>query len=339
MKLTEEQRKAEINKIRQTRAKANSEIEAQILELPKKRMSEELRKAELSALVKGRAKNNADAKAQLIRLGVKYAQRTPPPRLVCDCADCNCENCTCGENSAALEIKEQANEMLDHIQKVVLCQAQPHKKHSSSEIAMSNGMPDSTEIEKVRCEVAEVQGAMNMLARFLASQKANVVDPQPYIQKLAHIEAVSCCQARVPYNAVPHQYVPTTPQVVMLNGQVDNSEIDNVRSEVAEVKGAINSLAKAFDSYNMGKMHGAIETFKGHAQPQHTPTPIIIGSQPQQQAGQPVIINNGAPQGAVQATQIPTPPPVDDQKKSSGLAEMLEKMDKKLNELADDMEE
>ena len=171
--MTEEERKVAINRIRRIRAKANAGIEAQILELPKKKMSEELRKAELNALIKSRAKNNADAKAQLIKLGVKYATRKPPPRpvLECDCTDCDCESCVC-------EIQAQTDEMLEHVEKVVKYQAQPHMRHPLSEVAVAHdGKPDSTEIEKVRCEVAEVQGAMNMLAKFLAAQNVKVIDP------------------------------------------------------------------------------------------------------------------------------------------------------------------
>lgn len=348
--MTEEQRKTEINRIRRVRAKLNAQIEAQILELSKKKMSEELRKAELNALVKSRAKNNADTKAQLIRLGVKYAQRTPPPRpvLECDCADCNCENCTCEEKTAIVEIKDQANEMLDHIDRVVSYQAQPHMNHPRSEIAIAdNGMPDSTEIEKVRCEVAEVQGTMNMLARFLATQNVKVVDPQPYIQKLAHVEAVACCQARTHYGAVPHQYIQATPYVALQsNGQPKNSEIEKVKTEVVEVKDAVNSLAKAFDSYNMGKMHGAIESFKNNQQPiymqqpQPQIQPVIVQTPHQQVHGQPVIVNTVPTFTQPEPHQVPPAhhmPSESKQQGPSGLAEMLAKMGEKLDGLAEEM--
>ncbi|MCL2570578.1 MAG: hypothetical protein FWE16_05260 [Firmicutes bacterium] len=352
MKLTEEQRKAEINKIRRIRAKENAQIETEILELPKKKISAELRKAELNALVKKRAKNNAEAKAKLMALGVKYAQRTPPPRPT----PCNCEQISCDCGSAG-GITEQAHEMLEHMESVVNFQGTPYNTKPPKDLTLTSaGMPDETEISKVRCEVAEVSGAMHMLAQFLASQNVKVINPQPYINKLAHIESVACCQARVPYNAVPHQYVQTMPQVLMTpTGQVDTSEIDKVKTEVLEVKDAVNSLAKSFDSYNLGKMHGAIESLRGNHQPviypqqqiQPQAQPIIVQAQPQQQSqpngGQPVIVNNTVP-GFTQPQPHQVPPahhmpPEQQQQGSSGLAEMLAQMGKKLDGLATEMKE
>jgi len=307
--MKEQQRKAEINKIRKVRTQENAQVEAQILELAKKKMSEDLRKAELKALVKRRATNNAEAKAKLMALGVKYATRIPPARPTpCDCP----------------EFQEQADEMLEHMERVVNYQAHP-KTTPPLDLAIENsGKVDETEISKVRSEVAEVQGAMNMMAKILASQNVpGVIDTQPYINKLAHIEAVACCQSRVPYNAVPHQYVQAAPQVLVTpTGQVDNSEIDKVRSEVIEVKDAVNSLAKAFDSYNMGKMMGAIESLsKG-------------------QGGQPIIVNS-TPGGYAQPQPhlAPSVQAASEPKKSSGLAEVLADMSKKLDKLDEDMKD
>jgi len=309
MRMTEDQRKAEINRIRRVRAKANAEIETQILELSKKRMSEELRKAELNALVKSRAKNNADTKAQLIRLGVKYATRIPPARpLACTCDQITCD---CKEFIGIDEFKDQADEMLEHIERVASYRVKPSKV--PADIALDDGKLDSTEIEKVRCEVAEVQGSLNMLTRFLSSQNVNVIDSQPYIQKLAHIETV-CCQQ---------------------NGRIDKGEIEKVKSEILEVKDAVNSLTKSFDSYNMGKMHGVLESLRNpgnqpQPQPQPQVQPVIVQTPPQQ-----ILHQQMQPQQAP-AQQTP-PPPVVDQKESSGLAELLASMSMKLDALEQDI--
>jgi len=371
MKMTEEQRRVEINKVRKTRAEENRIIEILILELPKKRISNEQRKAELNALVKRRAMNNAEAKAKLMALGVKYATRKPPPRpSPCNCdltvsqvCCCDSVNCQKKEKEEIGGIKEQASEMLEHIEKLVSYQAKPNAKPPQDISVTESGKPDSTEISKVRCEVAEIQGAMNMLARFLATQNVKVIDPQPYIHKLAHMEAVTCCQARVPYNAVPHKYVQVTPQVMLQpNGQPDNSEIDKVRAEVREVKNAVKSLSKSFDSYNMGKMHGNLESLKASSaqpiiypqqqsqpqvqpiivntpQPQQVQTqPIIMQAPPQQNSsGQPVVINNSMPGFTQPETQVSQPQSESQQHGSSGLAEMLAKMSEKLDGLTEDM--
>jgi len=116
------------------------------------------------------------------------------------------------------------------------------------------------------------------------------------------METAACYHARMPYyNAAP-QFIPLPhmqaqslqappPQVIYQPGsQADNIEIDKMRSEMSDVKDAVNNLAHAFNSYNLNKANSAA--------PQ-TPPQIIVNTPPPQQVqqapAQPIILNGATP--------------------------------------------
>jgi len=326
-----------------------------------KKTTEEQRIAEIKALKKERAHNNARIKAELVARGeISNTRKTPNQNTV---------------HQQMAQMEREINEKLAHIESIIKYQSQPNSTPPNGISLAENLMPDASELLKVRYEVSEIQDAIQMLAGFLKTQNApKILDPQPYIQKLAHVEAVTCCQARVPYNATPHQYVQTPPQVLMQNGQIDNKEIDKARTEIAEIKDAVNSLAHAFSSYNMGKMHGTVDSISHKnnsfhpsqtqipqhfpqqpifiqtpSHPQHAQQPVFVHVQPLQQPGnQPISpptqlhhqVQPVYPPNNMQIPETHSPSSFQPENpQTSGLTEMLAKMSTKLDSLTEDMKD
>jgi len=267
------------------------------------KMTEEQRQIEIRALEKERAANNARIKADLAKLGrvgERKSMNTPNTK------------------QQMLEMRSDFDKKLEHILDVIRYQQQPHMNPPHGIMLSEKGMPHANEILKVRAEVEEMQGMLTMIAKYLSSQNVSQnFNLQPAVHNLAHMEAVACCQARQQYGAVQHQFVPNQPQLVMTpTGLVDDTEVEKVKKEVVEVKEVVKGLAKAFESYNFGMMHGKVDS--------------LVGQQAQQAF---------VPQQLQQQPQFVSPSqPVQEAKpKSGGLAEALAKMSNKLDALDREM--
>ena len=223
-------------------------------------MTEELRKARINALKKERANNNARVKAELMALGVKFADRKPPPSPFRRMDDTEMLQ-------RIKNVENSMNNKLSHIESVVSYQANPL---TNREVLASN------ELTLIRGEISEMQEAITALANQVALFVTKKIEPAPIVNRLAHVEAVACCQARVPYDAVPHKYVQVPPPIETINNKVAPHEIDKVKDEILHVKDAVHTLINSFSSYNIGKMHGAVDSLRGtNGTPQMMPQSII----------------------------------------------------------------
>ena len=298
---------------------------------------EEQRLAEIKALKKERAHNNARIKAELLARGempdkkrkaplrqnaVQNSEPAQRPQAKSEMATSVTSSHSRREEFEMREIEIQKqrleqierdlNAKLAHIEAVTRYQSQPHMNPPSGIILASNGMPDQKEIVKVRSEISEIYGAIQMLATQIANMNAGRrIELESLKQNLAHVEAVTCCSARVPYNSQLNPHVPVTPHVNILpNGQIAPAEFDRVREEIREIRQSMRDQMNALAQYNMGKMHGEITATRNGTQaqgsqltgtpimspPSQTPQPsqpIIINSPPQSTGpGQPIVVNN-----------------------------------------------
>ena len=290
--------------------------------------AEQLRQQKIRALKKERAANNARVKKELMTLGETYQDRKPPKQpMPATVGEDLFLGVTNEQREQLLKIEKQLQERLSHVQTVIHQQANPGATPMQHIAVMPNGHPTETEVAKARQEIHQLADMLNVIYNFIAKSQPNPQAPSamPVINKLAHVEAVACCNARSPWNAMQHQFVPTQPAVQVIGDQVSGQEVDRVRDEIQDVKeflhNSIGALSSNMNSLYLGKIYGALG---GTTAP---PPQTIIHPQPQ-------VILPQQPQTASAASQQPPQPA---QPASSGLADMLAQMSSKLDGLAEDM--
>jgi len=217
------------------------------------------------------------------------------------------------------QIEQVSNEVAslkDTLESLVL-QVKDLNSKDENHRAMSRAESmNESKIERVGADVANLKETIQTL--ILQMSKPNSRDESHCFNRPVYKESMPCYHhVRTPQcmlqHAVPHQ-----PQVsIQAAGQAGNAEMDKMRMEMSDVKDAVNSLTHSFSSYNMGKMHSAVDALKGNShsqmncQPQVAPVvlqpqpqpiqPQPVYFQPQAASSQPIIVNT--PPQAVQQPQ------------------------------------
>ncbi|MCL2370211.1 MAG: hypothetical protein FWC80_03170 [Firmicutes bacterium] len=231
------------------------------------------------------------------------------------------------DNSEIKQMREDVADLKGAIQALVMQREKQNAQVAEAnraDLASGGKTADNSEITQVRADVANLTGAMQMLVTHLA--KPNTHTETGHCSscsgRLAHMETAACYHARMPYGVAPQfiqlphmQTQPLQapqPQVIYQpSHQSDNGEMDRMRSEMSDVKDAVNNLVHTFSSYNLSKANSVapqvppqiIVNTPPPQQVQQAPAqPIILnGTTPPQGNGhtsvQPIIINSGPPHG------------------------------------------
>ena len=224
-------------------------------------------------------------------------------------------------------------DLKDTLESLILQMKNLYSRNENQLVLGKVDSPDNSQIERVSADVAGLKESIQTL--ILQMSKPNFRDESQCCSKSNHNEIIAACyHMRTPHCVLQHTVQSPHPQIPFhhLRGQMDNAEMDKVRTEMSDVRDAVNSLTHAFSSYNMGKMHSAVDALKGNPhstmhyqqqaapaayqsqfqpiqpqplyfQPQAASQPIIVNTPPQtvqQPQTQPIIVGGASPQACTQ---------------------------------------